>query len=178
MNLRDLFRKKDFWDSFFENYSKIIYASIRRTFTYYNFSFVSEDIEDCYGSIIVKILSQKESIERNYKQERSKFTTYLSVLCANRTIDYLNANKYKYAHVNENEGLFIADEENISLDIDKFLNADSLSDREKLVLKLFYVKELSSKEIAKVLKISDNTVRVTKKKAIDKLREEFHDAMS
>lgn len=172
------FKSKNFWDNFFVNYSNLIYSNIRRTFLHYNFQFVNEDIEDCYSSITIKILSQKKQIENNYNEEKSKFTTYISVLCTNRTIDYLNANKYKYSHVGEQESLLIANDEGLMLDIDKFLESGVLSDREKLVLKLFYMKELTSKEIANILKISDNTVRVTKKKAIDKLKEEYTDEMS
>ena len=176
--MNKIFKVKDFWDNFFINYSNLIYAAIRRAFVHYNYKFVNEDIEDCYSLVAIKILSQKEQIEKNYNDEKSKFSTYLSVLTTNRTIDYLNANKYKYTHVEEKESLLVIKEENLSLDTDKFLESKLLSDREKIVLKLFYMKELSSKEIAKILKISDNTVRVTKKKAIDKLKEQYNGTMS
>lgn len=172
------FKSKNFWDDFFINYSNLIYSAIRRTFLHYNYQFTNEDIEDCYSSISIKILSQKKQIENNFNEEKSKFTTYLSVLCTNRTIDYLNANKYKYLHVDVKESLLISNDDNLMLDIDKFLESNLLSDREKLVLKLFYMKELSSREISKILNISDNTVRVTKKKAIDKLKEEYNNELS
>ena len=172
------FKSKNFWNDFFINYSKLIYSNIRRTFLHYNYQFTNEDIEDCYSSITIKVLSQKQQIENNFNEEKSKFTTYLSVLCTNRTIDYLNANKYKYSHVEDKESLLMFNDENLALDVDKFLESRLLSDREKLVLKLFYMKELNSKEISKILKISDNTVRVTKKKAIDKLRKEYNDELS
>jgi RNA polymerase sigma factor (sigma-70 family) len=162
---------KLFWEDFEKNYSKLLYYNIRNTFVYYNFNFLKEDIEDCYQEVFLKILSSKETIFKNYNKNKSLFTTYISTICNNKTRDYLKKIKYNI----DIDTINVSFEDNSIEDIisvEQILNNNSLTDKEILVIKLYYLKELSSIEISKILNITDSTVRVIKKNALKKIQKD------
>lgn len=172
LELKGELSSNEFWESFIKNYSRLLTSIIIKTFNYYNFIFNPEHLSDCNQDIILQIFNKKETIFGNYNSEKSKFTTYLSVIVTRATIDYLNKNKKYYANVELKEKhieeSIIDKEEDISFE--DILKSGKLTDREKLILKMIFIKEMTSKEVGDFLNISESTVRVTKKKAIGKLK--------
>lgn len=184
LELKGELSSNEFWESFIKNYSRLLASIIIKTFNYYNFIFNPEHLSDCNQDIILQIFNKKETIFGNYNSEKSKFTTYLSVIVTRATIDYLNKNKKYYANVELKDSVppsgesaigykhieesIIDKEEDISFE--DILKSGKLTDREKLILKMIFIKEMTSKEVGDFLNISESTVRVTKKKAIGKLK--------
>lgn len=171
-------KEKFFWSNFENDYSKLFYYLIKNTLSENNvYNYAKEDVEDVYQEILLKIYKNKEKIFNEYNEERSKFSTYLSVISVRVVISYLPKINKKYEQNNyevlEEKTIECCNEENIFNEdiIEKIFSSNILTEREKLIIKLFYIKELNSKEIRDILDITDSTVRVTKNKAIKKLKE-------
>ena len=116
-------------------------------------------------------MSSKETIFKNYNKNKSLFTTYISTICNNKTRDYLKKIKYNI----DIDTINVSFEDNSiedSISVEQILNNNSLTDKEILVIKLYYLKELSSIEISEILNITDSTVRVIKKNALKKIQKD------
>jgi len=163
----------EIWEEFEIEYSRLIHFNIRKIFREYNFNYDKYDIEDCYSEIILKLYKQKKSILEKYNSNESKFSTYLTIICYNKIKDYMSSMKYKY-NERSAEKLEIF---NIQSDmkIDDILQVNEifekcLNEKEILIMKLFYYEELNSNEISEILGVSDSTIRVTKKKILEKIK--------
>jgi len=165
-----------FWGNFEKYYSKLIYFNIRKLFNEYNYSFQEVDVEDCYGEVILKIYSNKEKIFGEYNENKSKFSTYLTVICYNKIKDYLSSMKYKYKQTSDDKLDFFNYHSEMNMEdilqvqeiFEKILNQE-----EQLIMKLFYFEELRSYEIGDILGINESTVRVKKKQIIDKIKRSY-----
>lgn len=119
--------------------------------------------------------------------EHKKFKTWLFTIAKNTTFDYLKKKKaipFAFFETEENPLLEIADEnllpdeilhrQDAKLLVRKTL--DKLPENYRTVLKLYYMQELSLKEIAEVLERSYNTIKSQYARALIKFKELLVDA--
>lgn len=121
---------------------------------------------------------------KNYKKIRNSFTSFISKIIINTSINY----KRKITYINKREEELKESFTDINNDIldtfveevnylqlekvfsnAKYTNAMSkLTDREKLILYLIVIEEKSVKDVAKILKLSENNVTIIKYRAKNK----------
>jgi len=132
-----------------------------------------EDAEDIIQDLFTELLVERERLE-NIKS----LSAYLLRSVRNRCLKFLDLSRHKYViySIDENEifsglenddPLTILILEETRSAIEKAL--DNLPEKQRLVLNL-WIEGSSDKEIAKILKISKNTVRTHWKRAISTLR--------
>lgn len=121
---------------------------------------------------------------KNYKKIRNSFTSFISKIIINTSINY----KRKITYINKREEELKENFTDINNDIldtfveevnylqlekvfsnTKYTDAMSkLTDREKLILYLIVIDEKSVKDVAKILKLSENNVTIIKYRAKNK----------
>jgi RNA polymerase sigma-70 factor (ECF subfamily) len=129
-----------------------------------------------------------QSFAKFWEQDLSKFDTiekiknFIFFIAKNSAIDFLR--KQKVVEMNEATISYLTDQEAYviertayKIEMLEFLNneIEKLPTQTKTVLKLVYFENLTSREVAERLHISDGTVRNLCYQAIQKLRRKFSD---
>lgn len=122
---------------------------------------------------------------------KAKFSNYIEKVIKNTSINYFKKKKHILnteldiieiedvpLSENDNGAIFLLEKdvshsnlEELFTNKEYYLAMKDLTDRQKLVLYLFIIQSLSVKEIAKIVNISENSVKVTKNQAIKKFLE-------
>lgn len=169
---------KKAWDAFVEKYSQIIKIAIERTLIKYSPGLNKEIVEEVFQSVFLSL------IENNFKKLRqfsgkSKLSTWLFTISINKTIDYLRINTKHSACGDEaviertpsrNPSQQEVVEKTEEKKLFEKLKTD-LTGREQFFVELFYMRELSVKEIAKIMYITPNNVYQLKNLVTEKLKE-------
>jgi len=156
-------KNKKYWDIFIKKYKKLIYSNIYKTYkSYYSYP-TNEEVEDIYQDFFIKIINQECKNLLKFDDKKSALTTFLSVITRNVTIDNLNKKNKIYLFDKE---LTYIDNHEMDLEIPKNI----MTDKEEIVLRLFYEKEMNAVEISKFLNLKDSTIRVIKKNALAKIK--------
>lgn len=142
------------------------------------------DAEDITARVFVKLHKNFE----NYDVYKAKISTYLHVIAKSMITDFFRTNHSdKYINVNnfvDDEGKeifqFVDDDNNDSIENDELGNSikaaiNSLKPKYKQIAELYFVKELSYKEICNVLDLPMNNVKVMINRCRVKLQESLKD---
>jgi len=134
-----------------------------------------EDAEEVTQEVFIALWENREKIELNtslssyiYRIARNKiYNIYRKSFYVQAYLEYMNANDKKLESFTEDEILYN--------ELNRFLNItiDALPPRRKEVFELSRFEGLTYKEIAKRMKISENTVDVQIRKALGFLRNAF-----
>jgi RNA polymerase sigma factor (sigma-70 family) len=82
------------WEIFVNDYSKLIWNSIRKTFLKYSFRYADEDVEDMYSSVFVSLVDNDFKKLRQFRSENAcSVSTWLTVITIRMTIDFLRKDK-------------------------------------------------------------------------------------
>jgi len=157
------------WDSFVDRFSGLIYATVIRTVRRYAKSRYEDEIEDITQEVFVKLIKNDFFLLRAYDVRKASFSTWVSVVAHSVSIDYLRKSP-RESLLSDNEKLKTLPMANESSRENIEFVHHSLSPRQQLVLHLLYDKDMDVSEVARVLKVKEQTVRSTKHKAIEKLR--------
>lgn len=122
-----------------------------------------EDIEDAIQNTIIKSFQKRNSLKQD-----EYFRTWLIKILINECTQILRKGK-RVTYLSENRDTDIYNDSYENIDLTKAIN--SLSDELRVTTVLFYFEDMSTKDIAKLLKISDGTVRSRLTRARTKLRE-------
>jgi RNA polymerase sigma factor (sigma-70 family) len=172
--------------------SRIIYGLQRRQLEAFNMLFESLYFKvQYYVEQITNDPSEAEDIAihsfaKFWEQDLSRFhtikkiTNFIYNIAKNSAIDFLR--KQKVIEVNQaaisyltNQEAYVIERTNYKMEMLDFLNKEieKLPAQTKTVLKLVYFENLTSREVAERLHISDGTVRNLCYQAIQKLRRKF-----
>lgn len=126
-----------------------------------------DDIADCIQETILKCYKNMRKLKNN-----SSFKYWLIKILINECNNFYKKKERNQISIEENhienyEGM--VNNSSNSLDFENIIK--DLADEEKLILTLYYVSGYNTKEIGKVLKKNDNTIRVKMMRAKNKLRE-------
>lgn len=126
--------------------------------------------DDAYDAIQETIISAYSSIERLSKPD--KFKSWIITILVNKCNDIY----YEKRNIYSIEEMYEKEQEVLQIDDSKLEIEDILrylSEEEKIIVTLFYLEDLTSKEISKVLKINENTIKTKLARAKTKIRNKF-----
>ena len=159
-------RDKEAFAQLYDNYIDRIYR-----FIYFKVS-NKETAEDLTSQTFLKVWQY--ALDGNIKLGKS-LQAFLYTAARNTVIDYYRQNKNKEISLDESEDISV--ENNIEQSIDQDLQVDEVSKKLKNlkneyqeIIILYYINELSIKEIASVLNKKKGTIRVTLHRALKALR--------
>ena len=130
-----------------------------------------EEREDLFQEIFLKLFNNGKKRIKMWKG-KSKFSTYLYMITMNTTLDYLKSAGYNRTKNSENSDDLQIESQNLEFsDMYSLKQAiNILKDSERVVIELYYYKQLKEKEIAVELNKSINTVSSLKYRALKKMK--------
>lgn len=80
---------KQSWDCFVEQFSRLIYDSIRRTFRKYGANFNEDIINDLHGDVFLSLLDNGYRKLRSFEGRNGcTLASFVRIIAVNKTIDY------------------------------------------------------------------------------------------
>jgi RNA polymerase sigma factor (sigma-70 family) len=168
--------EKSAWDAFVQQYSNLVFHTIRKTLTLHHVESRDELLEDLYQEFFIAIL---QNDCRKLSQFRGDggctLASFLRVVASRLTIDHLRKQPTPTVEVTDTfasdqrdaPGSLIDSEEQRSLTV----AIESLSAKERLLVELHFRQGLPAEEVASILKISPGTFYTQKSRLVAKLRE-------
>ena len=171
------------YDTFVQEYWKMIFHIIRKILNYYGINFDSDDIEDIRSLFMIEILKNDCKKLRQYDENKGLgLRLWIIMICRQFVQNYLRDNRlFSLKKRNELrpeeaiktieikslfEILALKEEEYI---LNKCLA--ELSDLDQLIIKLYYYDGYLLKEIATAVDKTTETVNTRKFRAIEKIKE-------
>jgi RNA polymerase sigma-70 factor (ECF subfamily) len=164
------------WNDFVDRYMGLIYHVIQHAAYARSRTLSSEDVEDIAAEVFLKIVDDEYAILKKFKGI-SSLPTYLTVIARRICVKQLikRQREEELGHTNahraftddgasgEVEAIFSAEE------VERML--DDLPDREAEVVRMYHLKYMNYRQIAKKLAIPENSVGPILAKARKRLRE-------
>ncbi len=155
------------WCRFVDRYAPVIYAAVRRVLAPRG---AQGSTSDVVQDVFVRLVRDNFRLLRNFDTTRASLVTYLTVIAVSTACDSQRRKKLDTFSLQDQHDLAAPDQhEVLRLDVP----SDLLSPRQQLVLTLLYDRQMAVSETAKVLGITQQSVRSVKHKAISKLRTYF-----
>jgi RNA polymerase sigma factor (sigma-70 family) len=172
------------WQEFIQKFSQVIIWAIKLRLKRCNLYFNQEDCEDIYQEVLIYLLKEGKLAQlKNKKGLRS----WLAMVSASRTIDYLRKNRKEELLNNPEDILPEATQLTVKEATDPSLNPrqslefkereqnfatylHSLGEKEKQALKLFYLYHYKYREIAKNLGMNLNSLSMLISRARQKIK--------
>jgi RNA polymerase sigma factor (sigma-70 family) len=162
------------WAVFVDTYSSAIFGAVVNTLRKNGLG--TDDSNDVAQDVFVRLCKDDYRLLRQYDPQRAGLKTWLGVIASSATIDHLRKQRGNNLAIDDlPEELFSV--EPTMHDPVKIPNG-LLSDRQALVLRLLYDKDMDAAEVAALLGIDSQTVRSTHHKALVKLRRHFAEEMN
>lgn len=169
------------WRRFVEQYQGLVFARIRTTAEECRRSLDVTCIEDLCADVFSGLLANEAASLKNFRGE-SSLATWLSVIARRTCLKYLSRKKNdpalpldeqqdfygatRFRARDEAVDALIRAEELATL----FASLNQLGDRDQSVLRLFYLQEMSYREIAESTGIAVNSVGPALSRAVKRLR--------
>jgi RNA polymerase sigma-70 factor (ECF subfamily) len=156
------------WDAFCARYAPTINAAVRRAFG--TGRPTQDDLLDAGQEVFLKLCRDDYKLLREFDPKRAKLATWIGIISYSTAVDWLRRRR-PTTNIDDvpEAALAVQPIEHEHLQIPEGL----LSERQALVLKMIYDREMDVPEIAKLLNIEAQTVRSTHHKALIRLREHF-----
>jgi RNA polymerase sigma-70 factor (ECF subfamily) len=165
--------KDSAWRELVSEYSGLLLGVSRKTFMSYGFSASSQDCEDAIANVWINLLADDNQVMRHCLERGNALQTML-VLARNRTIDIMRKHNSKVVALQDDQQLGVQLPEEIVEDGDekRVLRAAiaELSERERMLIEMFFLQEKKYREIAMLTKIPQNSIGPTLSRALAKLR--------
>ncbi len=147
------------WDAFVDRYKKLVCSTVRETLkTYGNPPGI--DWHDIYQDVFVKLLEKLHQWQR-----KATLATYVRAIAFRTTIDWLRERR----HITlENDKRTVDPDPVPGIFVKEFLKY--LTEKERLLVKLFFIEECPPEEIAQTLNKDVGAIYVMKSRLLDKLR--------
>lgn len=159
----------DAWQEFIDGFSSAIFGAVINTLRKSGYG--SDDSHDITQDVYVRLCKNDFRLLRQFDARRAGLKTWLGVIASSSTIDHLRRKRAGTVPIDDlPEDLFSVEPDTR----DPIRIPDGLlSERQALVLRLLYDKDMDAKEVAGLLGIDSQTVRSTHHKALVKLRRYF-----
>lgn len=158
------------WDAFVDRYARVIFAAVGRVLG----RRARAEAEDVAQDVFVRLVRNDFGLLQRYDPDRASLTTWLTIVARSTAIDHLRRKRLKVVSLDD-----AAPPEQLQQpeEIDSPPTAEHplelLTARQRLVMQLIYDKGMETEQAAAALDISAQTVRSTKHKAIQRLREHY-----
>lgn len=166
---------KESWSLFVKQYNKLIYHTIYKTLRVNGQPTDPDDINDLFQEVFTAFCENDCKKLRAFDPQRGvKLSSWLRMITVRMTIDHLRKSKpstsldalpVEPSQAGDQEGLL--DQESLRLLREVM---EQLSTKDKLLIELFYMKELPPEEIAQILKISVGALYTRKNRVLEKMR--------
>jgi RNA polymerase sigma-70 factor (ECF subfamily) len=156
------------WDEFCRLYAPTIHGSVRRAFAGGRPN--QDDVLDAAQDVFVRLCRDDYRLLREFDARRAKLSTWLGVIAYSAAVDWLRRRR---------PGVALDDVPEAALSVQQpsherlMIPPDLLTERQALVIKLLYEREMDVADVAKLLRVDAQTVRSTHHKALLRLREHF-----
>lgn len=137
----------------------------------------SLDTEDVAQDVFLKFFRDDARLLRRFDPARASLGTWLSIVARTTALDIVRKKRPLCVPLEEERHATRQDASDGGPDL-PHIPADLLSARQKLVMHLLFDRDLSVPDVARIMKVSEQTVRSTKHKAILKLRPFFEKRMA
>jgi RNA polymerase sigma-70 factor (ECF subfamily) len=159
----------DAWSEFVARFSSAIFGAVINTLRKAGFS--PDDGVDIAQDVYVRLCKDNYHLLRQFDPQRASLRTWLGVVSSSTAIDYLRRNKRQGLPLESVPEELYQVEPKTPEQVK--IPPGLLSERQALVLRLLYDRDLDAAEVAAMLGIDSQTVRSTHHKALVKLRKYF-----
>jgi RNA polymerase sigma-70 factor (ECF subfamily) len=159
------------WDAFVERFAPVIYAAVLRTL---GPDRGRREAADLVQDVFVRLLQHDRRALRSYDPAKASLVTWLTVVARSVAVSHLRRTRApEPAPLEGVPPLASRDEGGDREEAAGRLAAarDHLTGRQKLVLHLLFDRQMEVREAAELLGLEAQTVRSTKHKAINRLRD-------
>jgi RNA polymerase sigma factor (sigma-70 family) len=178
---------KKAWDLFVEQYSNLVYHTVRKTLDLHGPDYLYGELEDLHNGVFLSLLEHDYKKLRQYKGLRGcSVATWIMTISANYTLNFIRGTKQhqhesldeKVPETGDTVGNGICHPSPSALEIltqteeSDLLRelVDGLDAGDRLFLKYYYEDELSPEEIATVMSVTVSAIYSKKSRILDKLR--------
>ena len=159
---------RDFMEALYNNYNRLMYKEIRK--------YIKNDcdVEDILQSVLVKLI---DKIQRLRSFDRDQRVNYIIVACRNTALNHLRDSN-RASQFTFDEEIDWLDEKYISVDerLERLERMEdvgrawrTLDERNRCLLEMKYILEMSNEEIAREVGVSTNSVRMLLTRARNRL---------
>jgi len=160
------------WDAFVDRYAGVIFAAVNRVMGRQRQR--AQEAEDVAQDVFVRLVRRDFALLRRYDPDRASLTTWLTIVARSVAIDHLRRKRLQTVSLEEAPAMPPASEAApIASPPTAEYPLELLTARQKLVLQLLYDRDMDPEAAGRVLGISAQTVRSTKHKALQRLREYY-----
>jgi RNA polymerase sigma-70 factor (ECF subfamily) len=159
---------KQAWDGFCRRYAPAIHGAVRRAFAGGRPS--QDDVLDAAQEVFVRLCRDDFRLLREFDPGRAKLSTWLGVIAFSAAVDWLRRRRSGVALDDVPESVLSVQQPNHERLV---VPPDLLTERQALVIKLLYERDMEVADVAKMLRIDAQTVRSTHHKALSRLRDHF-----
>lgn len=161
------------WRLAVDQYSALLQRIARKTFYSYGFHASPQDAEDAAAEVWRNLVENEHRVLRNCLA-RGNFLQTLHVLARNRAVDLMRKRKIHAAPLEETHYLLRTHDEDPIPDYPPEMMAaalDRLNQRERTLVRLYFLQEAKYREIAELTGIPRNSIGATLCRALAKLRD-------
>jgi RNA polymerase sigma factor (sigma-70 family) len=165
---------KTAWDEFVQQYSNLVYHTIRKTLTLHHTESRDETVEDLYQEFFISILQNNCRKLTQFRGDGScTLASWLRVVASRLTIDFLRKQPTSTVEVTDASSSDQPDTLVARTEQEQSLTQvlETLLPRESLIIDLSFRRCLPAEEAAAILKISVGAFYTQKSRVLDKLRE-------
>ncbi|MGO9465810.1 MAG: RNA polymerase sigma factor [Isosphaeraceae bacterium] len=164
------------WNDFVDRYMGLIYHVIQHAAYARSRTLSSEDVEDIAAEVLLKIVDDEYAVLKKFKGI-SSLPTYLTVIARRICVKQLikRQREEELGHTNAHRAFT---DDGASGEVEAIVTAeevermlDDLPDREAEVVRMYHLKYMNYRQIAKKLGIPENSVGPILAKARKRLRE-------
>ncbi len=170
-----LIGKKSAWDGLVQQYSGLVYYTIKKTLSLYHVEPSTDIVEDLFQNFFLSLICDDFRKLRQFRgREGASLACWLRVIVSRQTIDFLRTRKVSISsateihssnHADPSDSLVHQEEERL---LSQTLEALAPSDR--LFVELYFYQSLPPEEIAKILRVSTSAVYTKKSRILTRLR--------
>jgi RNA polymerase sigma factor (sigma-70 family) len=166
-------KKRGAWETFVQEYSRLIYYSIQRTCQIKSYPVRPDEKEDLFHEIFLNFIADEGKKLRQYQGKGGcSLATWIRTVSTHYVLDYIRKSRRQYfrvefvemgepdmdisfvdpAHMPDN---ILEDQEKQRLVAEALAELD---EDDRYFVELYYKKELSPKQIARILKVSTGSI--------------------
>jgi RNA polymerase sigma factor (sigma-70 family) len=175
---------RDAYEALVRQFSDLVYRVIQHTYSIKDISFTTSDLEDLHNSIFLSLFENGCKKLKQYKGKNGcSLASWIRIISVRKVIDTLRKesvdalNSRRPAAPVEMIDYFETEEPEPWIAIDKEdkwkLVMDGMKDllpRDRLFLKLHFVKRLSIGEVANIMRLSESNAHSMKHRALKRLK--------
>jgi RNA polymerase sigma-70 factor (ECF subfamily) len=131
----------------------------------------NDDIEDAVQETIIEAF---KSI-KNLKDESAfkKWIIKILINKCNKIYKKKNKNNISYENLNFDDFVIVENETHIDDNLEFYYMLENLNYDERIAITLFYMEDYTTKEIAKILRTNENTIKTRIRRAKNKIKEKY-----